>query len=120
MGSGPSGFPTAADLRLRSTDGLVETMALLPEFSSRPPAIHFLKISRSLSESFLLGGIVGSSACVIAFQSLLPSGLPATTTCPEPPPLIAPLKLVRSRSPFTLSGLWHFEQCVSTNGRMWA
>src|SRR6185503_8682524 len=96
IGSGPSGLPMVADLRLRSTAGLLETMALLPEFSSNPPAIHFLKTSRSLSGSFLFGGIVGSSECVIAFQSLLPSGFPAITTCPDPPPLIVPLKLVRS------------------------
>ena len=92
IGGGPFGLPTDAALSVRSTVGLLAVMALLPVVSNRPPAIHFRKTSSSLSGSFgLFGGMVGSSAWVMAFQSLLLSGLPARTTGPEPPPFNAPL-----------------------------
>src|SRR5947208_15279143 len=88
---GPSGLPMALPLSVKSTAGF-EVIALLPEVSRRPPMIHFLKTSSSLSgRRDLFGGIVGSSTCIIARQSLLLSGLPETTAAPEPPPFIMPL-----------------------------
>src|SRR5262245_5397914 len=92
MGGGPSGLPAEDTFIVKSTDGLAIATALEPVVSSSPPAIHFLNTSSSLSTSFgFLGGMVGSSACVMAFQSLLESGLAGATTLAEPPPLSSSL-----------------------------
>jgi hypothetical protein len=53
---------------------------LEPAASSKPSVIHCRTSANCFSgRGGLFGGMFGSSACVMAFHSLLESGLPATT-----------------------------------------
>ena len=117
---GPSGLPEVTATAM-STLGLLDFFATLDLVSSRPPAIHLDRISSSLAFSGApSGGMKGSSFLAQVVHRRLASELPASTTAPPPPPAITAPKLVRSRSPFFLSGLWQEKHLFSSSGRTWS
>src|SRR6516162_7197963 len=100
IGGGPSGLPLTIDLSPISTFGLFAGFALLPAFSSAPPAIQPRIVSRlSLARIGDLGGICGSALCATSKYNLLPSGSPGLITSPELPPAMRLVKLWTMRPP---------------------
>jgi len=100
-------LPMADGSSLKSSFGFIAA-ALLPAFSSAPPAIHALMMASSASGILgELGGILGSSECDTSSYKRELSGSPGSMTAPEPPPLRVLPKVSSESPPFCLSALWH-------------
>ena len=116
IATGPSGFPLDT-ATVKSTFGLSDFRAKLDFVSSNPPLIHFTITSMSAAlRGEPSGGMKGSSFFVVVVHSRLPSGFPESATIPPAPPVIVPAKVVRSKSPFFLSGLWQEKHLFSSMG----
>ena len=120
LAMGPSGLPLVTATAM-STFGLADFLAMEDFVSNTPPFTQAASRSRSFWESGApSGGMKGSSFFAQVVQRRLPSTLPGSTTAPPPPPVMSAPKLVRSRSPFFLSGLWQEKHLFSSTARMWS
>src|SRR5690606_36802602 len=101
-----------------STLGVLDFLATLDMVSRRPPLIRLDRISSTLAfRGAPSGGMQGSSFLAQVAHRRLESELPASTMAPPLPPVMRAPKLVRSRSPFFLSGLWQEKHLFSSRRR---
>ena len=93
-------------------------MALLPEFSRAPSAIHWRsRLTASSGSCGDDGGMNGSRLWPITWKMALLSGSPGLTRAPELPPSMTLVKLLRTTPPRFLSGLWQATHLSFNSGR---